>query len=325
MEQLTQVTPHIWQLVLPMAPPLDSVNVHIIADGDGAWAVVDTGPFSLEAQDLFEQAFATLGGTVSQIIVTHFHPDHLGMAGWLCQKYNAPLTMTQTEWLTARWLSRDDSPAYLQLLADYYTNHGVPQPVLGEILARGNPYTKSLSGVPAVYNRVRMGSNIIIGGQHWEVITGEGHAPEQMLLYNPAQNVLISADHVVAKITPNISVWAYNPFDNSLKGYLESLNYLVQALPAELLVLPGHGRIFNDFRARCQNIIAHHVTRLEKLHQGALAANGTLRLYDLCKIMFPRELSATSTVFAMGEAHAHVNYLVAQGKLQAVDGGFVAG
>jgi glyoxylase-like metal-dependent hydrolase (beta-lactamase superfamily II) len=134
MEQLTQITPNIWQLVLPMAPPLDSVNVHIVADGDGQWAVIDTGPYSAEAEQLFEQAFATLGGTVSQVIVTHFHPDHLGMAGWLCQKYNAPLTMTQTEWLTARWLSRDNSPAYLETLADYYTNHGVPQPVLGEIV-----------------------------------------------------------------------------------------------------------------------------------------------------------------------------------------------
>ena len=175
-----------------------------------------------------------------------------------------------------------------------------------------------VSGLPPTFMRLVAGDTLKIGGRSFDVLTGNGHAPEQVMLYCAADNIFLAADQVLAKITPNISVWAVDPEGDPLGLYLRSLQELQEQIPADALVLPGHQLPFYGLHTRSSELIAHHEVRCAAIAEACRAAPRSAA--ELVPVLFSRELDPHQMSFAFSEVQAHVNYMLRRGELAWVEG-----
>jgi len=306
------VAPGVWWLRMPLPFALDHINLWLLEDGAG-WTIVDTGYAMAETRALWERIFQeALGGApIERIIVTHYHPDHIGLAGWLTERWQVPLWVTEKEWLFARVISRDadDLTAARRAFAHRAGLDARASELFG---SRENSYRRGVPSVPPSFRRLDDGMIIDIGGRQWRVIVGEGHAPELACLYCAETGVLISGDQVLPQISPNISVQANEPEGDPLARYLASIAKLRAALPPETFVLPSHNRPFFGLHQRIDDLAAHHAARCEEVLGGCATAQTAAQLLPL---LFRRPLDRHQMGFALGEALAHLHYLAGQGAL----------
>ncbi|HKF71248.1 MAG TPA: MBL fold metallo-hydrolase, partial [Stellaceae bacterium] len=206
------VAPGVNWLRMPLPFALDHINLWLLEDRDG-WVIVDSGLNTDETKRHWEEVFAhALGGKpVTRLIVTHFHPDHMGLAGWLIENLKVPLWCTETEWLYARMLCLDDTPDFVANALDFYRRTGTDETTRSIFAGRGNPYRKRVSPVPHRFHRLSDGAELHIGRHGWRVIVGRGHAPEHACLYSRDLDILIAGDQVLPKISPNVSLWPQEP------------------------------------------------------------------------------------------------------------------
>ncbi|HZX27182.1 MAG TPA: MBL fold metallo-hydrolase, partial [Telluria sp.] len=188
----------------------------------------------------------------------------------------------------------------------HFERHGLADPdLLEKMRSRRNYYPSLVPSVPTAYVRLQDGQDLAIGGRTWQVITGFGHSPEHASLYCAEQNLLISGDMVLPRISTNVSVFAVEPEADPLKLYLDSLGKFA-GLPADVLVLPSHGRPFRGLHTRIAQLHAHHAARLAEV----LAACATPQsAAAIVPVMFRRPLDAHQLSFALGEALAHLHRL----------------
>ncbi|MDS1139842.1 MBL fold metallo-hydrolase [Pusillimonas sp. SM2304] len=314
---------------MPLPFALNHINVWLLRDqidGRDGWTIVDCGVSRDEVKGLWEQVFkdALEGLPVLRVIVTHMHPDHIGLAHWLCERWNAPLWMTMTDYAVARLWSRPavEGAAAVgtngQPAVEHFARHGLADPEAHQkIRERSNYYPNLVPDVPAHFTRIMDGQRVRIGGRDWEIIVGYGHAPEHASLYCASLKVLISGDMVLPRISTNISVFNYEPDANPLPLYLDSLR-AYDRLPEDTLVLPSHGRPFKGLHERIAQQHAHHAERLEEVIDACAQPKSTS---DIVPIMFKRELDLHQLTFAMGEALAHLHALYFDGKLTRSTGG----
>lgn len=294
------------RLALPFA--LDHVNIYLIEDGDG-WAVLDTGVADLRSRTVWESVFARF--PVSRVIVTHFHPDHAGLAGWMTERFGVELAMSQTEYLFAQNLRHNPQAWGTDLHLRFYRRGGLDAETADALVNRGHGYLKLTTELPPSYRRLVAGERLQIGGRQFEIMTGGGHAPEQVMLLCREAGLFLAADQVLARISPNIAVWPGEPEGNPLGVYLASLAAL-RDLPDNLLVLPAHNLPFYGLHARIGELERHHASRL---HDIVGAAAEPRSVADLLPVLFPRALDPQQMSFAFGEVLAHVNDLLNAGKL----------
>lgn len=298
------------RFVLPFA--LDHVNVWLFAERDG-WSVVDAGLADEPTRARWRELRAGLlaGQPIGRLVATHYHPDHMGLAGWLCAETGAELWTTRTEWLTARMLAQDTSDDWVAAGRDFDRRAGLGAQLIEERAARGNLYRRGVVPPPARFRGVRDGDRLRLGAFEWEVIIGRGHAPEMICLFSAESNVLIAGDQVLPKISPNVSVWPSEPEADPLADFLRSLARF-RELPEDCLVLPSHGVPFRGLHARIDQLVAHHEERLT----ATLDACATpVALKDVMPRLFDRPLDGHQLQFALGEGLAHLNYLVAKGDI----------
>ncbi len=297
---------------LPLPFALDHVNVWLLRDGDG-WTLIDTGIDNKPTRTYWtERLNDSLGGRpLHRLIATHFHPDHMGLAGWLCARTGASFWATRTEWLMARALFHDVSDEFVDSGQRFDHAAGLDTERVEKRAQRGNLYRTRAGAPPASYHRVREGDDISIDGEVWRVIIGRGHAPEMMCLYSAEREILIAADQVLQKISPNISVWPPEPDADPLDDYIQSLE-MFRELPETTLVLPSHGQPFRGLHARIDQLIDHHIDRLDRAVDAAGPGRSAV---DIMPALFERELDAHQLGFALGEALAHLNHLVFKGAL----------
>jgi len=297
---------------LPLPFALDHVNIWLMRDGPG-WTLIDTGMADDPTRAYWTEFLQNgLDGLpLTRLIATHFHPDHMGLAGWLCEKSGAEFWATRTEWLTARALSFDQSDAFVENGRRFDHRAGLSPDLVSSRAKRGNVYCSRALAPPASYIRICEGDNLTIDGQTWRVLIGRGHAPEMASFYNPERKVLIAADQVLQKISPNISVWPAEPEADPLADYIESLAAF-RDLPEDTLVLPSHGQPFFGLQARIDQLIDHHRDRLDR---AVMAAGDGRTAVEIMPALFDRELDAHQLSFALGEAIAHLNHLVCKGQL----------
>jgi glyoxylase-like metal-dependent hydrolase (beta-lactamase superfamily II) len=300
------IAPGVWWLRMPLPFALDHINLWLLEDGAG-WTIVDTGYAMEHTRELWEQIFAqSLGGSpVTRVIVTHYHPDHIGLAGWLTECWHAPLWITEKEWLFARMMSRRD--ADFRPSRRSFAHRAGLDAVASELFnEREQSYRRGVPSVPASFQRLADGMAVEIGGREWRVIIGEGHAPELACLYCAQTGVLISGDQVLPKISPNISVQAHEPDGDPLARYLSSLRQLREVVPLETLVLPSHNLPFFGMHARIDELAQHHAARCDEILAACAIPKTAV---ELLPILFRRALDRHQMGFALGEALAHLNYL----------------
>ncbi len=309
-----EVAPGILWLRMPLPFVLNHVNLWMIKDGDG-WCVIDTGVTWDKAMALWEEWLNDY--PLSRQIVTHYHPDHVGLSGWLEQKTKAPLWMTQGEYLCGLALANNLGNYSIDAMAELFRLHGLDDERLNALKKRGNGYRKGFPLIPATYRRIFDNDVIRIGEHEWKVIVGYGHAPEHASFYCKELNILISGDMLLPSISTNIPVKAANPVGNPLNDFLMSLRRYLD-LPENTLVLPSHGRPFNGIHSRVDQLEKHHQKRCDVLLDTCSIPKTAC---EILPVLFEREiLDPHQCMFAMGESIAHMNYLENRKKLVRIEG-----
>ncbi len=308
------VAPGVLWLRLPLPMALDHVNVYALEDGEAGWVLVDTGMDTPTTRAAWEAALdgplAARG--VSRILVTHFHPDHIGLAGWLCERTGAPLVTTRTSYLLAKALQLDEWDEPPAGAVAFYRAAGYGEAEMEALRARAKyGFSRVCAPLPVGFRRIAEGGVLHVGTREWRVLTGHGHASEHAVLWCEADGLVLAGDQVLPRITSNIGVYPTEPEGDPLGDFLESCAALRRSLPEGALVLPGHNEPFTGLHIRLDQLIAHHTEALDALH-GALGEPRTaLECFD---VLFDREIGDSLRGFAIVEAVAHLNRLCAAGR-----------
>jgi glyoxylase-like metal-dependent hydrolase (beta-lactamase superfamily II) len=311
-------------LRMPLPFALNHINLWLLRDRDEAgregWSIVDCGITDEHTREAWTRVFTNelQGLPVLRVIVTHMHPDHIGLAHWLTEHWNCRLWISATDWYAARMASQSTTGVGGERAADFFASHGLVDPDSQEqIRARGRYYPTMVPAVPAQFHRLQDGMELQIGERSWRCIAGYGHAPEHISLYAESlslpQPVLISGDMLLPRISTNVSVFESEPEANPLPLYLASIRKLA-GLPPGTLVLPSHGKPFQGLHARIDQLQTHHDERL------AVTLNACRKrpcsAADLLELLFRRRLDLHQTTFAMGESIAHLHALWQAGQLR---------
>ncbi|WP_337848206.1 MBL fold metallo-hydrolase [Sphingomonas sp.] len=307
------VAPGVHWVRIPMAGPLDHINCWLVADGD-ATTIVDTG-LNVEASVAAWRALFAVAPLASappaRVICTHFHPDHIGLAGWLCRKFEAPIWMTRGEWLTGRLLTADVRDAVPDEQIDFWHAAGWDADQIAAAQAKGfGQFRRMVAPLPIGYRRIVDGEAVAIGDATWRVVVGSGHCPEHACLWNARDGVLIAGDQVLPRISSNVSLTASEPEADPLGEWLASIERLLQ-LPDDLLVLPAHGAPFTGLHARLAALRDEHRKRLDIL-EGFLSE--PRRATDCFPRMFRRTITGDMLGLATGETLAHLRRLEVEGR-----------
>ena len=306
-------------LRMPLPFALNHVNLWLLEDRDG-WVQIDTGVGDAATRALWEHHFAGTFGRrpLVRVIATHYHPDHLGNAAWLAERWRCPVAMPEAEYLTAHAVAEDRAGYGREATCALFRAHGLADVRLDAFAARGNTYRRLVPQLPLVHQRLLADEEVEIGRRRWRVIPGYGHSPEHAALYCADSAVLISGDMLLPQISTNVSVWSVEPEADPVHRFLASLDRF-DALPPETLVLPSHGLPFRAIPVRTGMLRAHHAARLAELEA---AAAKPVTAADAVPVLFRRPLDNQQMMFAMGEAIAHLNYLWHAGRLErrAADG-----
>ncbi|KPF44745.1 Zn-dependent hydrolase [beta proteobacterium AAP121] len=354
-----EVAPGVRWLRMGLPFALNHLNLWLLRDridGREGWTVVDCGIDNAATRANWETVFAEelQGLPVLRVVVTHMHPDHIGLAHWLCERWSGDervaagppqggtsplggwrsgeaaslgahecrLWISATDWNAARVASSSSTGFGGEEAARFFALHGLlDEASLAGVRARAGYYASLVPQVPRRYRRLMDGQVLHIGGQPWHCIAGYGHAPEHIALHAPGlgeHGVLISGDMVLPRISTNVSVIDLEPEANPLPLFLRSVAAM-RALPSQTLVLPSHGQPFTGLHTRITQLLQHHEERLAELLQAC--AEAPLSAAELLPVLFKRPLDLHQTTFAMGEAIAHLHLLAEEGRLQAVTGG----
>ena len=307
-----QIAPGIDWVRLKIPGPLKHVNCWLLADTDGE-ALVDTGMNTAEARDTWKAIFSgpKANTRITKMIGTHFHPDHIGLAGWMCDHHAAPLIMTRAEWLTARMLAADARDSVPPEMLAFWQGAGWGPEQIDHATAKGwAGFRKIITPLPLSYTRVEDGDTLAIGARDWRIVTGSGHCPEHACLYDEAGGILIAGDQVLPRISPNVSLGVTEPNADPLGEWFASIAKL-KTLPADLLVLPGHGDPFTGLHTRLDAMDREHRERLDEL---AVFLAEPRRAVDCFGRLFRRAIGQDVLGMATGEALAHLRRLEVEGR-----------
>lgn len=300
---------------LPFA--LDHINVWMMRHGPG-WCLVDCGYGNDATRALWEEHFTeTMDGLpITQLVATHYHPDHLGNARWLMDRFQAPLMMSYAEFVTAHAIVTEMGPYSKSAAATFYRSHGVSEAMLEQLSKRRGAYSIGVPTLPEHIVGIRPGQTLSLGGHDWRCIGGYGHCPEHIALYCEALRVLISGDMLLPKISTNVNVWPIDPEFDAVGAFLDSLDEFAD-LPDDTLVLPSHGLPFRGVRVRVAALHQHHRERMEQL---VAALDAPKTAIEVLPVLFRRDLDMHQTFFAIGEVIAHLNHGVATQRLRRLHG-----
>lgn len=316
-----EVAPGIFQVGLPLPFALNRVNAYLLHDqAHDTWTVVDTGLHTEAGQLMWERAFDLLAippARVTAIVLTHMHPDHYGMAGWL-QAWCAhgdecpPVYMSPVELAAARrvWIERGDRADEMRA---HMRRGGLPEAAMPDVIRIGEETAQQTAPHPTVFHELHAGDTFGMGGRNFQIMQYGGHSDGHLLFYDAASRLMLCGDHVLNKITPNIGLW-HDTSVQPLPSFIASLIRL-KMLPVDL-ALPGHKTLITDWAGRIDELAGHHAARLTLATDHAAVAGGATA-YEIGSALFPAmdRFSPHEMRFAIAEALAHLEYLYQRGEI----------
>jgi glyoxylase-like metal-dependent hydrolase (beta-lactamase superfamily II) len=268
----------VW-LRLPLPYVLNHVNSWLLDDGDG-WTIIDTGSDTEKNRAIWDDVIATRLGDkpVKRLVCTHGHPDHVGLAGWLCDKLDIRLHMTYSEWLAPQLWREQGLKPMAEAEKRGFLRNGISERGVAKMMQAREAAPFRNYPLPMSVACIRDGDAVEMGGRTWKVLVNGGHAEEHASFYTSKGRILIAGDQILSKISPVVGVFTSQPTGNPLRDYLASLKRLSK-LPADTLVLPSHGLPFHGLHERIGQLEAHHAKRLAELltfmpTKAAAAKNG---------------------------------------------------
>lgn len=311
---------------MPVPGNLNHINIWLLDDHDEAgdgFAIADTGLFMPEViatwKALLEGALADR--RLTRIFVTHFHPDHVGCAGWLANRGKVQVWMNRTEWLMARMLVADQRDQPPKDVLERRRFQGYNDDQIEGMRAKGfGHFARAVSQLPTGHRRLDDGSHIRIGGRVWQIVTGGGHTPEHACMVDHHNGAIIAGDQILPRITSNVSIMDSEPDADPLGEWLASIAKFRALLPPDMLVLPAHGSPFTGVHVRLDKLAEGHLDRLDRLE--AALREKPHRAVDCFALLFDRPIDESVFGLAAGEAMAHLRHLHVTGRasLDIVDG-----
>ncbi|SMC13670.1 Hydroxyacylglutathione hydrolase [Roseovarius aestuarii] len=306
--QATQVAKGVLWIRLPLPMALDHVNIYALDEGD-SWTIVDTGIHSRRSVALWESVLSgpLASKPVGRVILTHHHPDHIGMAGWLMDRFGAGLTATRTSWLMARMLILDEEERPTAQALKLWRAAGMDEAIYDERKnARPFNFADTCHPLPVGYTRVKDGDVLRAAGRDWDVRTGNGHAPEHLTLWSRDDNLVLAGDQILPSISPNIGVYPTEPEADPLSDWLASCTYFATLAREDHLVLGGHKLPFTGLPMRMRQLAENHHGALLRLRDHLR----TPRTAGECFApLFKRKIDHGTYGLALVEAVAHLNHL----------------
>lgn len=292
---------------LPLPFRLDHVNVWLIEEDDG-WTVIDTGCATPEIIAAWETLLSgPMGGRrVTRVIATHGHVDHIGLSGWMVERFDAEFVGTFAEWIWARVSHVHDVPGSNAAHFSHLIRSGVEEEAASRLVRDRDRFIDLSSPIPGRIGEIRDGETIRMGGRDWRVIVTRGHAFEHASFHDPASGILIAGDHLLPRITPVIAVYEMTPKSDPLGDYLASFPQF-DSIPSGTLVLPSHGLPYFGIRERIEQLRKHHRNRLAATAEFLRTPRTAL---ELSRAMFPHVRGCENIGFALGETLAHINHLL---------------
>ena len=303
---MIEVADGIHWIRLPLPMKLDHVNIYALEDGDG-WTVIDAGMNSRKGRALWEALMAgpLKGRPIKRVILTHHHPDHVGMAGWLQSKHGAELWTTRTAWLFARMLTLDVQEVWPEETLAFYRSAGMDREFYEKRKSeRPFNFADVVAPMPLGFKRLSEGDIVQIGARAFNVRLGQGHAPDHITLW--ADDVVIAGDQVIASISSNLGVYATEPEADPVGAWLESCERLKPFARAQHLVLPGHKLPFTGLKTRLTQLIHNHHTALERLTEYLDEPRTAAECFAP---LFKRRIGEGEYGLALVEAVGHLNHL----------------
>jgi glyoxylase-like metal-dependent hydrolase (beta-lactamase superfamily II) len=321
-----EVVPGVRWIRMPLPFALDHINLWALDDENG-WAIVDTGLRTDDTMLAWRELFthAPDQRPMTRVFVTHMHPDHVGMAGWLTRKFAIRLWMTRLEYLSCRVMVSDTGREAPPDGIEFYHRAGWGAAALEGYRARFGNFGKFIHALPDSFRRLQDGEELRIGAHTWRVLVGNGHSPEHACLYCPALKVLISGDQVLPRISSNVSVYPIEPDADPMADWLSSLAKIRRQVPDDVLVLPSHNECFRGLHARIDALTSGQERVMERLRQAIVEPR---RAIDSFGVLFARPIGDKDLALlsmATGESIACLNHLVHRGEaLRDIDANGVA-
>ena len=306
-----EVAPGIRWLRLPLPMALDHVNCYALEDAQG-WTLVDSGMSNRHSKALWQALLAVplRGKPVTRLIVTHHHPDHIGLAGWF-QAQGVELLTTRTAWLYARMLTLDEQrlPSPESLL--FYQRAGLEADKReAKALERPFNFSDVVSPMPPGFTRLSEGEVIRAADRRWLVRFGQGHAPDHAMLWSLDDNVILAGDQLLPTISANIGVYPTEPEDDPLTAWLGSTRALMPHARDEHFVLPGHKLPYCGLPYRLAEMAADHEAALDRLWTHLATPK---RATECFPVLFKRPIGPETFGMALCESIAHLNCLLLRG------------
>lgn len=311
--ETVEIVPGVHWIRMRLPFQLNHINLWLLEDGDG-WTVIDCGIRDETTADAWKRLFAGAmrDRPVKRVIVTHLHPDHVGLAGWLVRRFGTDLWMTRTDYLLCRNLVADTDQEAPKEGIRFYKAAGFADDALETYKTRFGGFGRGVYHLPNSFRRIQDGETIEIGSRKWEIVIGRGHAPEHACLWCRDENIFISGDQILPRISSNVSLFPTEPEANPLQEWLDSCAKLKGLLPDDILVLPAHNEPFRGARLRLQELIEMHELNMEKV---VTLCAGPKRAVDCFPALFRSRITSGNYLMATGESLAHLNCLMARGKL----------
>ena len=311
---------------MPLPMLIDHVNVYILEGCDGL-SIIDTGlNFSV-----CRSAWITIlkkyfdEKPVKKVLITHHHPDHIGLLGWFANNYDIKVYASRSSWLLARMLCLDTQDRPSKEALDFWKKSGMDKETFDEkSLAKPFNFVDGVAQFPLGFQALNQGDEISLGDKNWRVEIGQGHAPDHITLWGLDCPIIFSGDQIIAGISSNLGVYPTEPLLDTVGLWLDSCQRFLALAEPDHLVLPGHKLPFLGAAVRLEQLIQNHHSALDRI-KVALSQNNCTAV-DLFKTIFNRDIKKSEYSLAMAEAVGHINYFRARDMLKCnvrSDGGLL--